>query len=49
MQENLLKSRIDLLQKINTKPYLILYDDGHTKGQRKLHTESSDRTIGKNL
>ena len=30
----LLKSRIDLLDKINTKPCFILYDDD---GQSKLH------------
>ena len=30
----LFKSRIDLLDKINTKPYFILYDDD---GQSKLH------------
>ena len=34
----LLKTRIDLLEKINTKPYFILYDDN---GQSKLHKRFS--------
>ena len=35
-RENLSKSRIDLLAKINTKPYFILYDDRQNEGQSKL-------------
>ena len=42
-KEYLLKSRIDLLEKINEKPYFILYDDWQTDGQSKLHTGCSEQ------
>ena len=42
-KEYSLKSRIDLLEKINTKPYFILYDDLHTNSQSKLHTRCSEK------
>ena len=41
--EYMLKARMNLLEKTNTKPYFILYDNSQTEGQSKLHTKCSEQ------